>query len=97
MRRSKAVAATDPRAPALYPPVERSFAAYPSRWVGFEDDEVAATEHAERDLPQLLSLPLTHHVAESRVSDAPLLLAALDAGEPAVFGFVSRRPLPCGR
>ena len=44
--------------------------------------EVAATEHAERDLPRLLALPLTHHVAESRVSDAPLLLAALALASP---------------
>ena len=82
VRRSKTDAAIGPRAPALYPPVDRSFEAYPSRWVGFEDQEVAAAELAERVLPQLLSLPLTHHVAESRVSHAPLLLAALEQASP---------------
>jgi glycosyltransferase involved in cell wall biosynthesis len=81
-RRSRAAAATDPRAPASYPPADRSFASYPSRWVGSEDEDVAATEHAERDLPRLLSLPLTNHVAESRVSDASLLLAALAEARP---------------
>ncbi len=81
-RRSKTPDASDPCAPALYPPIERSFAGYPSRWVGFEDFEVARTEHAERDLPLLLSLPLTHHAAESRVSDAPLLFEALAEASP---------------
>jgi hypothetical protein len=81
-RRSRAAAAGDPRTPALYPPAERSFASYPSCWVGLEDEDVAATEHAERDLPRLLSLPLTHHVAESRASDASLLVAALAEARP---------------
>jgi glycosyltransferase involved in cell wall biosynthesis len=81
-RQSKAAVGTDPRAPAFYPPVDRSFEAYPSRWVGVEDREVARTEHAERDLPRILSLPLTHHVAESRVSQPELLMAALAAASP---------------
>ena len=81
-RRSKRVAARDSPAPAFYPPIERSFEAYPSRWVGFEDDEVARTQHAERDLQQLLAHPLVHHTPESRVTAAPTLLAALDAASP---------------
>ena len=82
VRRSKAIVAPDPRAPAFYPPVDRSFVAYPSRWVDLDDCEVAATEHAERDLPQLLSFPLTHHAAETRASDGALLLAALAEASP---------------
>jgi glycosyltransferase involved in cell wall biosynthesis len=82
LRRSLPAVATDGCAPNLYPPVERSFEGYPSRWIGFEDDEVATTAHAESDLRQLLSLPLTHHVAESRVSDAKLLQTALDEANP---------------
>ena len=46
-RRSKKVAERDSAAPAFYPPIERSFAANPTRWVGFEDVEVAITHHAE--------------------------------------------------
>jgi hypothetical protein len=81
-RRSKSVVPRDRAAPALYPPIERSFEAYPSRWVGFDDDEVARTQHADRDLQQLLAHPLVHHTPESRVSAAPMLLAALDAASP---------------
>lgn len=76
-------AAKDPRAPACYPPPERSFAGYPTRWAGIDDtEEVAVTGHAARDLPRLLALPLTHHVGETRVTDATLLLAALDRAAP---------------
>jgi hypothetical protein len=78
LRRSKKIVATAAAAPALYPPVDRSFEGYPSRWAGRDDDEVAATEHALAELPRLLSLPLTNHVAGSRVSDARLLMAALE-------------------
>ena len=78
LRRDVPIASPDSRAPALYPPVERSFSAYPSRWLDEAGTRgVAATEHAGRALSRLLAMPLTNHVADGRVSDAPLLLAAL--------------------
>lgn len=82
MRRGRDHAGPDPLAPALYPAPERSFSGYPSRWVGLQDTELSAAGHAAEDLPRLLAMPLTHHVAESRVSDLSLLRQALAEATP---------------
>ena len=65
--------------PAHYPPPERSFAGYPSRWIAIGDDvQVVATSESANELPRLLALPLTNHVAERRVSDFELLSQILE-------------------
>jgi glycosyltransferase involved in cell wall biosynthesis len=83
LRREVALAAPAPRAPALYPPVERSFSSYPSRWLDEAGAwDVATTEHAQRELSRLLAMPLTNHVPDGRICDGPLLLAALAQAIP---------------
>ena len=60
--------------PAHYPPPERSFAGYPTRWSSAESrNELAATRGARRCWSSLLALPLTNHAANRRVADQALL------------------------
>jgi glycosyltransferase involved in cell wall biosynthesis len=69
--------------PAHYPPPERSFAGYPTRWLDSESrNELAATPRAPAMLEQLLALPLTNHVANRRVADSGLLHQALARAAP---------------
>jgi glycosyltransferase involved in cell wall biosynthesis len=69
--------------PAHYPPPERSFAGYPTRWLDAESrNELAATPRAPAMLEQLLALPLTNHVANRRVADSGLLHQALARAAP---------------
>jgi glycosyltransferase involved in cell wall biosynthesis len=70
--------------PACFPAIDHSFAGYPSVCLdgGARLQSVAGAGEA---LPTLLGLPLTNHVAETRVSDAAVLravLAAASAGCP---------------
>ena len=69
--------------PAHYPPPERSFAGYPTRWLDAgRSDELAATAWAPADVEQLLALPLTNHAADRRVADSGLLRLALERAAP---------------
>jgi len=69
--------------PALYPPPERSFAGYPTRWLDAgSSDKIAATPWAPADLERLLALPLTNHAADRRVADSGLLRLALARAVP---------------
>jgi Glycosyl transferases group 1 len=69
--------------PAQYPPPERSFAGYPTRWLDAERrDELAATPWAPAELEQLLTLPLTNHAAHRRIADPGLLRQALMRAAP---------------
>jgi glycosyltransferase involved in cell wall biosynthesis len=70
---------TPPR-PEAYPPLERTFASYPTRWLGDGASVTAAPDALDR-LDVLLGLPLTNHEAETRCGRADVLRAAL-AGEP---------------
>ncbi len=70
--------------PAHYPPPERSFACYPTRWLDAGGrNELAATPWAPADLERLLALPLTNHAADRRVADSGLLRLALERAAPA--------------
>jgi hypothetical protein len=69
--------------PAHYPPPERSFAGYPTRWLDADShSQLAVTTGAPAVLEQLLTLPLTNHAAERRVADAGLLRLALARADP---------------
>ncbi len=69
--------------PAHYPPLESSFAGYPTRWLGADEcTELAASTWAAAELGRLLALPLTNHAANRRVADAGLLRLALARAEP---------------
>jgi glycosyltransferase involved in cell wall biosynthesis len=69
--------------PAHYTPPERSFAGYPTRWLGADGrDELAATPWAQEVLELLLDLPLTNHAANRRVADSGLLRMALARATP---------------
>jgi glycosyltransferase involved in cell wall biosynthesis len=75
-RVSRAVGEYD--VPAHYPPPERSFAGYPTRWLDpVGPVEVIASPQAVFELDALLSLPLTNHVAARRVADPVLLRLVL--------------------
>jgi glycosyltransferase involved in cell wall biosynthesis len=64
--------------PAHYPPPERSFRGYPTRWLDTGSSaELTATTWALAELEGLLALPLCNHVANRRVADAGLLRSAL--------------------
>jgi glycosyltransferase involved in cell wall biosynthesis len=68
--------ALDRAGPAVYPNPERTFAEYPtSRLSG--SDALAAAPGASDSLSALLAMPLTHHAAGRRVTDAGLLRVAL--------------------
>ncbi|WP_165219278.1 glycosyltransferase family 4 protein [Aquisphaera insulae] len=82
IRESLAATAPITHPPAIYPPPDRSFAGYPSRWILGDPQEVAATERAASDLALFLDLPLTHHAAEARIGDAGLIRKALAAASP---------------
>jgi glycosyltransferase involved in cell wall biosynthesis len=60
--------------PAAYPDIERSFAIYPTRWVGAED-LIAPAPGASDMLDRLLAMPLTHHASARRVVDRDILHA----------------------
>jgi len=64
--------------PACFPAIEHSFAGYPTVCLG-EDARLQAVAGAADALPTLLGLPLTNHVAETRVSDRAALGAILSA------------------
>ncbi len=69
--------------PAHYPPPERTFAGYPTRWLSANGrTKLAATAWAPAELDRLLALPLTNHAANRRVADAGLLRLALAKAEP---------------
>jgi glycosyltransferase involved in cell wall biosynthesis len=78
----RAIAPAPPRPPALYPPPERSFAAYPTRWLSDSDRLIAAVDEANHTLDQLLGMPLTNHVPDHRATDPTSLRAVLDAARP---------------
>ena len=64
--------------PSHYPPPERSFAGYPTRWLDPEGPvEVVADPEATVELDRFLALPLTNHVAARRVADPVLLRLVL--------------------
>ncbi|MGH7127902.1 MAG: glycosyltransferase family 4 protein, partial [Planctomycetaceae bacterium] len=58
--------------PAAYPPPERSFAGYPTRWLD-EEQSLQTAPDAAAQLNLLLSAPLTNHEASSRGSDPAVL------------------------
>jgi glycosyltransferase involved in cell wall biosynthesis len=65
-----------------YPPLDRSFAGYPTRWIDPEGrDIVMAVAGSLNDLDRLLNCPLTNHAAECRIADADLLRCTLAAAE----------------
>jgi glycosyltransferase involved in cell wall biosynthesis len=70
--------------PAHYPPPDRSFAGYPTNWLGADSRAVLTrTAGADTELERLLALPLTNHAANRRVTDLGLLRLALTrAGAP---------------
>ena len=65
----------DSAGPAAYPAPERTFAAYPTRWLD-GGDRVVRAPGASDSLDVLLAMPLTHHAPGRRVTDAGLLRAA---------------------
>ena len=62
----------------LYPPLEVSFAGYPSRWLDGQIRLQAAEMQQDR-LRELLQLPLTSHVPQQRATDERLLRELLVA------------------
>ncbi len=68
--------------PAHYPPPDRSFAGYPTHWLGADSRvTLAACTDAEAELERLLALPLTNHAANRRVIELGLLRPALARAE----------------
>lgn len=61
--------------PAAYPDIERSFAGYPTQWLDGAS-LIIEVPGALDGLEALLALPLAHHAAGRRVTDAGLLRAA---------------------
>jgi glycosyltransferase involved in cell wall biosynthesis len=61
---------------AAYPAPERTFRAYPTRWLS-STDRLVATPTAFDELETLLAMPLVHHVAAGRSSDVAVLREAL--------------------
>lgn len=64
------------RGPVRYPPIERSFAGYPSSWLD-DDSGVRTAEGAASRLSALLAIPLTNFEAERRCVDATQLAKVL--------------------
>jgi glycosyltransferase involved in cell wall biosynthesis len=62
------VAAPPANEPARYPAPERSFAGYPSTWVG-DETLVRVADDAPARLAPLLAMPLTNFAAERRCGD----------------------------
>jgi glycosyltransferase involved in cell wall biosynthesis len=77
-RRRAAPGAAPAPSPARYPPPERSFAAYPTAWVG-DSEAVQASEGATARLPGLLAMPLTSLAADRRARDAGAITELLRA------------------
>ena len=73
-RELAAVRATGPIAsgPVKYPPIERSFAGYPSQWLD-DDASIKTVDGASLRLTALLAIPLTNYGAEHRCGDAAIL------------------------
>jgi hypothetical protein len=69
------------RTPSLYPPPERSFAGYPTRWLD-EHESLETAPHAEQALDHLLALPLANYAADTRDQRRDCLSAVLAAAEP---------------
>jgi hypothetical protein len=68
--------------PANYPPPDRSFAAYPTHWLGADGlAKLSATAGAATEVERLLALPLTNHAADRRIADLGLLRLALARAE----------------
>lgn len=65
-------------APVAFPPLERLFAGYPTRWHGDSTPLVANSDALER-LETLLALPLFTHAAAERCHDASLLKELLES------------------
>lgn len=66
---SRDTARQSPSAPSAYPPPERSFAGYPSRWLDNEDVVVAAPD-ANRHVAIVAATPLTNYESGQRCSTA---------------------------
>lgn len=67
-----------PDGPPLCPAPERSFAGYPTAWLG-ERDRVRSVPGAEVDVERLLSLALTNVEPEARIVDPTILRGILTA------------------
>ncbi|QDV33056.1 glycosyltransferase family 4 protein [Tautonia plasticadhaerens] len=68
--------------PSCYPPIERSFACYPTELLG-DDRELVADDHAGERLDWLIKLPITNLAGRRRCVDPEPLKATLrSAGEP---------------
>lgn len=67
--------------PAKYPPLEYTFAGYPSALLS-GDDRLVGVAGSEDALQNLLALPLTNHSAGSRSSAAAAIQAVLAAATP---------------
>lgn len=76
--RSSSVAAKVNAAPTAYPPLEVTFAGYPTEWLTDESCVVAAADASVR-LEHYLALPLLTHEAETRCSDPATLRALLQS------------------
>ena len=66
----------NPRRPVRYPPPERAFAHYPTRWLK-QDDQVEVAPAATDRLALALTMPLLNHVPYTRSTDVKSLQAAL--------------------
>ncbi len=64
--------------PSAYPAPERSFAGYPSRWLG-ERDVLYTSPEAEQRVEILAATPLTNYEASQRCVDVPFLKLLLSA------------------
>jgi len=67
-----------PKGPVVYPPVEQSFAAYPTTWLD-DHSRVWTGLEAVRRLPAFLKLPLTNLEAQRRCSDSEVLASLLNS------------------
>ena len=66
-----------PDAPAHYPPLARSFAGYPTRWLDPAGPALVSASGTAVEMERLLDMPLTHHVADRRVADPSVLRRVL--------------------
>jgi hypothetical protein len=80
--------------PAFYPPPEKAFAGYPSRFLGAAD-RLVAVPGGDGLIDELLTMPLVNHAPEPRVSDRELIRAAL-ALAPCSIGDFDRYWLEAG-
>lgn len=66
--------------PACYPPIEETFAGYPTELLG-DDQELVAVDHAGERLDWLVKLPITNLAGRRRCVDPEPLKATLRAAE----------------